>query len=172
MACGLRLEDEAVHTAVAPRLGIFASLHMLATVSLWRSGRRVWSSESGLQHAELSGWLQAINYIMYISLPDHLYQQIFQLRKKSTDCPLLIMRDQMASTFWHGRKENRWYGMWLWSARWRSRIIRIMQDTPTPGSAAELAASRKSNKYADLPSSNLFQLIAFKNWGAINESAI
>jgi len=41
----------------------------------------------------------------------------------------------------------------------------------TPGSAAELAAPRKSDIYANLPNSHLFQPIALKNLGAINESA-
>jgi hypothetical protein len=42
---------------------------------------------------------------------------------------------------------------------------------PTPGAAAELAASRKSDKYANLPNSYLFEPIALENLGAINESA-
>jgi hypothetical protein len=42
----------------------------------------------------------------------------------------------------------------------------------TSGAAAELAATRKSDKYAQLPNSYIFQPIAFENLGAINESAI
>jgi len=41
----------------------------------------------------------------------------------------------------------------------------------TPGAAAELSASRKSDKYANLPNSYLFQPIALENLGAINEPA-
>jgi len=40
-----------------------------------------------------------------------------------------------------------------------------------PGAAAELAASQKSDKYANLANSYLFQPIALENLGAINESA-
>jgi len=42
----------------------------------------------------------------------------------------------------------------------------------TPGAAAELAATRKSEKYTNLPNLYLFHPIAFENLGAINESAI
>jgi len=41
----------------------------------------------------------------------------------------------------------------------------------TPDAAAELAASRKSDKYENLPSSYLFQTIALENAGAFIESA-
>jgi len=41
----------------------------------------------------------------------------------------------------------------------------------TPGTAAELADSRKSDKYENLPNSYLFQPNALENVDAINESA-
>ena len=42
----------------------------------------------------------------------------------------------------------------------------------TPGAAAELAASRKCEKYANLPNSYIFQPIAFENLGTLNSSAV
>ena len=42
----------------------------------------------------------------------------------------------------------------------------------TPGAAAELAATRKSDKYASLPNFYLFQPLAFENLGTLNASAI
>ena len=42
----------------------------------------------------------------------------------------------------------------------------------TPGAAAELAASPKTDKYANLPNSYLFKPIALENVGAIEESDI
>jgi len=42
----------------------------------------------------------------------------------------------------------------------------------TPGAAAELAASRKSDKYANLPNFYLFQPFALENLGSINESTM
>ena len=47
----------------------------------------------------------------------------------------------------------------------------MMMLMMTLGSTAELGASRKSDKYANLPNSYFFQPIAFENLGAINESA-
>jgi len=41
----------------------------------------------------------------------------------------------------------------------------------TPGAAAELTASRKSDNNTNLPNSYLFQPIALKNLGENNESA-
>ena len=48
--------------------------------------------------------------------------------------------------------------------------IRISRGTP--GAAAELAATRKTDKYASLPNSYLFQPLAFETLGTINASAI
>jgi len=42
----------------------------------------------------------------------------------------------------------------------------------SPGTSAELAASRKFEKYANLPNSYIFHPIAFKNLGTLNLSAI
>ena len=41
-----------------------------------------------------------------------------------------------------------------------------------PGAAAELAASKKCEKYANLPNSYIFQPIAFENLGTLNSSAV
>ena len=40
------------------------------------------------------------------------------------------------------------------------------------GAAAELAANRKSAKYADLPQSHLFQPIALETLGSMNSSTV
>jgi len=42
----------------------------------------------------------------------------------------------------------------------------------SPGASAELAASRKCEKYANLPNSYIFQPIAFENFGTLKSSAI
>ena len=42
----------------------------------------------------------------------------------------------------------------------------------TPGAAAELAASRKCEKHANLPNSYIFQPIAIENVGTLNSSAV
>ena len=42
----------------------------------------------------------------------------------------------------------------------------------TLGAAAELAASRKCEKYSNLPNSYIFQPIAFENLGTLNSSAV
>jgi hypothetical protein len=41
-----------------------------------------------------------------------------------------------------------------------------------PGASAELAASKKNKKYANLPNSYIFKPIAIENLGALNSSAI
>ena len=40
----------------------------------------------------------------------------------------------------------------------------------TPGAAAELAASKKCEKYANLPNSYIFQQKAFENLGTLNSA--
>ena len=47
----------------------------------------------------------------------------------------------------------------------------IRNSATSAGAAAELAVTRKSFKYADLPASYLFQPIALETLGPINESA-
>jgi len=42
----------------------------------------------------------------------------------------------------------------------------------SPGASAELAASRKCVKYANLPNSYIIQTIAFENVGTLNSSAV
>jgi len=42
----------------------------------------------------------------------------------------------------------------------------------SPGASAELAASRKCEKYANLPNFYIFQPIAFENVGTLNSSAV
>ena len=68
-----------------------------------------------------------------------------------------------------GAAVNHWHGMSLSSAQWLS-YLHISRDTP--GAAAELAASRKIDKYASLPNSFLFEPVAFKPLGTMNSSAI
>jgi len=42
----------------------------------------------------------------------------------------------------------------------------------SPGASAELAASRKYEKYLNLPNSHICQHIAFENVGTLNSSAV
>jgi len=48
----------------------------------------------------------------------------------------------------------------------------IRASSSAAGAAAEMAATRKMNKYSDLPTSVIFQPLAFETLGPINESAI
>ena len=48
----------------------------------------------------------------------------------------------------------------------------ISATSSTGGAAAELAATRKMAKYADLPASYLFQPVALETLGPINDSAV
>ena len=48
----------------------------------------------------------------------------------------------------------------------------INTSAGTGGAAAELAASKKMAKYADLPASYIFQPIAVETLGPINRSAV
>ena len=47
----------------------------------------------------------------------------------------------------------------------------IHASASSAGSAAEMAASRKNAKYADLPASYIFQPIAFEMMGIMNMSS-
>jgi len=75
----------------------------------------------------------------------------------------------MDSLFCHGEKAT--YGMGCDCDLSVGAVV-CHKICLTPGAAAELAASRNSDKYANLPNSYLFQPIALENLGAINESAI
>jgi len=48
----------------------------------------------------------------------------------------------------------------------------ISATSSTGGAAAEMAATRKMVKYADLPASYLFQPVALETLGPINDSAV
>ena len=48
----------------------------------------------------------------------------------------------------------------------------ISATSSTGGAAAEMAATRKMPKYADLPASYLFQPVALETLGPINDSAV
>jgi len=48
----------------------------------------------------------------------------------------------------------------------------ISATSSSGGAAAELAATRKMTKYADLPASYLFQPVALETLGPINDSAV
>ena len=103
------------------------------------------------------------------SLPEHLSQQTFQCRKSRRDCPSRITSDHSDKLTLLPWREGK-------PLAWDVTVICPLAQSyatkyPTPGAAAELAASRKSDKYANLPNSYLFEPIALENLGAINESA-
>jgi len=70
----------------------------------------------------------------------------------------------------HGRMGSHWHGMSRSPPRLADSYVNASANSA--GGAAEMAASRKSAKYADLPASYIFQLIALETLGPMNSSAM
>jgi hypothetical protein len=163
-ACGLRLEDEAVRTAVALRLGVDLCVphvcHCVAQVDAFGVHSFVCKHASGRINRH-----QAINDVIARAFA-------------SADIP--VTKEPNGLSIADNKRPD---GLTLLPWRegkplaWDVTVICPLAQSyisgySIPGAAAELAATRKLDKYSNLPNSYLFQPIAFENLGAINESAI
>jgi len=163
-ACGLRLEDEAVRTAVALRLGVNLCVphtcHCNAQVDAFGVHSLVCKHASGRINRH-----QAINDIIaraFVSADIPVTKEPNGLSIADNKRP-----DGLTLLPWREGKPLAW-DVTVICPLAQSYVSRYLN----PGAAAELAATRKSEKYANLPNSYVFQPIAFENLGTMNESAI
>ena len=163
-ACGLRLEDDAVRTAVALRLGINLCVphtcHCDAQVDALGVHSLVCKHASGRINRH-----QAINDIIaraFASADIPVTKEPNGLSIADNKRP-----DGLTLLPWQEGKPLAW-DVTVICPLAHSYVL----SYTSPGAAADLAATRKSDKYANLPNYYLFQPIAFENLGAINESAI
>jgi len=165
VACGLRLEDEAIRTAVALRLGLTLCVphvcHCGAQVDAFGTHSFVCKRAPGkiARH-------QAIN-------------DIFVRALASADMPSTKEPNGLLSS-----DNKRPDGLTLlpWSGgkplAWDVTVICPLADSylrisrSTSAGAAELAATRKLDKYASLPNSYSFQPLAFESLGTMNATAL
>jgi hypothetical protein len=162
-ACGLRLEDDAVRTAVALRLGVSLCVphicHCGAQVDAFGVHSLICKHAAGRISRH-----QAINDVIaraFVTADIPVSKEPTGLSIKDNKRP-----DGLTLLPWREGKPLAW-DVTVICPLAQSYVTKY----PTPGAAAELAASRKSDKYANLPNSYLFEPIALENLGAINESA-
>ena len=163
VACGLRLDDESVRTAVALRLGI-----QLCVPHPCRCGTQVDAyGIHSLVCKRASGKItrhQAINDVIaraFVSADIPVTKEPSGLSLADNKRP-----DGLTLLPWRGGKP----------LTWDVTVVCPLADSYVSGytsaAAAELAASRKLDKYACLSNTYLFQPLAFENLGTLNESAI
>jgi hypothetical protein len=158
-ACGLRLEDEAVRTAVALRLGVNLCVphpcHCGAQVDAFGVHSLVCKHASGRINRH-----QAINDVIaraFVSADFPVTKEPNGLSIADNKRP-----DGLTLLPWREGKPLAW-DVTVICPLAHSYVSKYA----TSGAAAELAATRKSDKYAQLPNSYIFQPIAFENMGAI-----
>jgi len=164
-ACGLRLDDEAVRVAVASRLGLDLCIpHPCpcgSSVDAWGIHAFVCKHASGkiLRH-------QALNDVIsraFASAGVPAMKEPSGLSRSDGRRP-----DGLSLIPWQNGK----------AVTWDVTVATTLADSyintsaGTGGAAAELAASKKIAKYADLPASYIFQPIAVETLGPINRSAV
>jgi hypothetical protein len=163
-SCGLRLDDEAVRVAVASRLGLDLCVpHPCscgAPVDAWGIHAFVCKHASGkiLRH-------QALNDVIsraFASAGVPAMKEPSGLSRSDGRRP-----DGLSLIPWQNGKPVTWD---VTVATTLSNSY-ISASAGSGGAAAELAASKKISKYADLPASYIFQPIALETLGTMNGSA-
>ena len=162
--CGLRLEDEAIRVAVSLRLGLrICEPHRCrcgASVDSWGLHSFVCKQAPG-------------RTIRHHNLNDIISRAFSSAQIPVTKEPTALSRND-------GKRPD---GLTLipWQKgkplTWDVTVISTLADSYLaagsrgPGEVAELAASRKEEKYSCLSASYLFQPIALENLGPLNSSA-
>ena len=164
-ACGLRLDNEAVRVAVGLRLGVD-----LCTPHQCSCGSTV--DAKGV-HA-LSCRKGASRLARHQALNEILWRGMASAGVPATKEPVGLSRDDGkrpdGTTLipWHDGK----------NLAWDVTVINTVADSyiglsaQQPCGAAENAAERKNLKYSSLPSTLLFQPVAFETLGPLNSSAV
>jgi len=164
-ACGLRLDDEAVRVAVASRLGLDLCIpHSCpcgSQVDAWGLHAFVCKHAPGkiLRH-------QALNDVIsraFASAGVPAMKEPSGLSRSDGRRP-----DGLSLIPWQSGKPLTWDV----TVATTLAASYINASAGSGGAAAELAASNKLTKYADLPASYIFQPIALETLGPINRSAV
>ena len=164
-ACGLRLDDEAVRVAVANRLGLNTCVphdcRCGATVDAWGSHAMVCKKAQGriTRH-------QAVNDIVaraftYAGVP--ISKEPTGLLRNDGKRP-----DGLTLVPWQNGKAL------AWDVTVATTLADsyLMISSDLAGAAAEKAATKKTEKYSNLPSSVNFQPIAMETLGVYNATAV
>ena len=161
-SCGLRLDDEAIRVSVGIRLGA-----KLCEVHVCPCGTQVdVRGTHGLSCKRSSGRIGR-----HHSLNDILCRALARADFHPTKEPLGIVRsdgrrpDGVTQISWmHGKSLT-------WDVTVTDTLANsyIHLTSASAGAAAELAAEKKTEKYADLATNYLFTPVAFETLGPMNE---
>ena len=164
-SCGLRLDDEAVRVAVGLRLG--ASLCVPHSCPCG-----AWVDASGIH--SLSCRLACGRQARHHAINDIIWRALCSAGVPSTKEPVGLSRndgkrpDGLSLIPWKNGK----------AVTWDVTVVNPLADSYvsnasiSSGFVAEMAASKKMEKYSDLPSSYLFQPLAFETLGSLNSSGM
>jgi hypothetical protein len=156
-ACGLRLDDEAIRVAVGLRLGINLCIPHTCPCGLLVDATGSHSLSCKLAFARMS---------RHQNLNDIIFRAFASANIPATKEPVGLSRsdgerpDGLTLIPWHAGR----------SLTWDVTVTHTLAEsylsvTPlTPGRAAELAASRKVDKYANIAQSCLFQPLKFETF--------
>lgn len=165
-ACGLRLDDEAVRVSVALRLGMdLCGPHQCA---LCGSQVDAWGT-----HAFVCKFAPGK------TTRHHLLNDVIARAFGAAGVPV---RKEPSGLLANDSRRPDGLTLIPWRAgkplAWDVTVTATLADsyirasTNAAGAAAEMAATRKINKYSDLPASVIFQPLAFETLGPINSSAV
>ena len=163
--CGLRLDDEAVRVAVGMRLGL-----NVCVPHTCRCGAEVGAQARHAMSCKKAPGRFARHHV----LNDIVWRAMNSAGIPATKEPSGLSRrdgrrpDGTTLIPWQSGKPL------LWDVTVISTLADSYVDLAAreSGSAAELAADRKSDKYSDFLSNYIFQPIAVENLGALNSSAV
>ena len=163
-SCGLRLDDEAIGVAVALRLGLNLCVPHICrcgSVDAWDLHAMVCKHAPGriMRHHSLNDII--VRAFTSAGVPAMKEPTgLSQSDGSRPDGPTLLP--------WQTGKP----------LSWDVTVAATLADSyisatsSSGGAAAEMAATRKMAKYADLPASYLFQPVALETLGPINDSAV
>ena len=162
--CGLKLDNEAIRTAVALRLGLD-----LGAPHACRCGTLV---DANGQHAFVCKHAPG-RMMRHHALNDVVTRALNRAAIPASKEPIGLSRDDgkrpdgMTLIPWQSGK------LLIWDVTVISTLASsyVSLSSQEKGKAAELAATRKEDKYSCLSRTYTFQPLAFENCGAMNESA-
>ena len=109
---------------------------------------------------------------LMISMPGHLPRPECQPWRNLL-VSLRVMADvRMVWLCYNSKPENPYHGTWRSTQHSLTHRAYISVTSSSGGAAAEMAATRKMAKYADLPASYLFQQVTLETLGPIIDSAV
>jgi len=164
-SCGLKLDDEAIRIAVGLRLGIdLCETHKCPCGSLVDvSGSHSFSCRLGFGRTVRHHTLNDLIYRALVSANIPVNKEPVGLSRTDGKRP-----DGLTLIPWQSGKAL------VWDVTVSHTMAESYLNTReiVPGHAAELAATRKTDKYASLAAAYIVQPIAFETMGPINSSGL